>query len=159
MTLIGQRVGVTTDEVVHGDKQLLVGDFRNLGGGGGLAVLDQTHLAEFVLVEVFDLLHARDFARVRLVAGRSVREGRGVEVVVLRGGVEADLAEYLLEGEVRLHERVEGEAVELQGVVFEGHRVVQEGLHALAFAKGAGEEVVELNVVGIHSVFSYSLRG
>ena len=159
MTLIGQGVGVATDEVVNGNEQLLVGDFRNLGCGGGTTILNELHLAEFVLIEILDLFHSGDFPSVTLESRSAVRQGGGVEVVVLSGGVEANLTECLLKCKVRLHKRLEHETVKLQVVVLEGEGVVEEGLDALAGAKGAGEEVVELNVVGIHSVFSYSLMG
>ena len=151
---------MTTDEVVHGDEELAVSRLLNLVGCHALAVLDEFHLANLVLVEVLHLLHTRNLARVGLHSRCRVRYRRRVDVVVLCHRVKSKFRNGLLIAKFGLHERIEREAVKLELVVLQGHRIVEESLKAFTPSRiqSAGEKVVELYCVSIHIYSSYPLK-
>ena len=155
MALVGQGVGVATDEVVQSLEQLALCGTDSLVAGLAKQLLGDELLAHLVLVEVNHVLHTRNLAREQGCTFDPTRDGLGVEVVVVRHRGDAELLLHLLIGELQLHIGLELEAGDLEAVVLLGKGLVEEALQTLAGSvttESTGEKVVELYRIGIHNV-------
>ena len=156
VALIDQRVGVTANELVKGNEELVLRRVDNPVVACTETLLENHLLAQLILVEILDEFHTRNLASAELETLAAERNGRSIDVNILSHHIQTNLLLQLLVGEVKLHIWSETEARNVKAVVLYSHHLFEIALKpaVVAAAEGASKQVVDINSVSIHTLFS-----